>query len=103
MSIKGTTALFVSLSALSVAAVLAGACAINPQPLPPDTNDGSFGGVDAGSFGQTADGLDGAAVPNAGDTDAGAGGGSGGLDSGDASTDASTDAAITDAAHDGSD
>jgi hypothetical protein len=75
------------------------ACTLNPQPLPPETPDGSLS-VDAGSFGENVDGA--ATVPTAGDRGDGGddGTGGGGLsdsDAGDAAADGSDDGAVTDA------
>ncbi len=99
---KTSSAALIPIAVCTLAIGLAGACAINPQPLPPDTFDASTG-VDAGSFNNQAAGDAAGAVPSA-DADAGTGGG-GGNDSGDGgkSADASSDADISDAANDGSD
>ncbi len=101
---KTSSALLISIAGCSLAIGLAAACAINPQPLPPDTFDASPN-VDSGSFdNQSGSGDAAGAVPSA-DADAGNTGGGGGGDSGDGGvkgTDASSDAS-TDAADDASD
>ncbi len=103
--IKTTAAVGLSVAALSLAIGLASACAINPQPLPPDTFDGSVG-TDAGAFGDQNGRADDAAASPAADTEGGAGGGAnndaGDGDGGPRSTDGG-DAGITDASYDGSD
>ena len=112
MSLKRTTtllsprlkpvllSLLLSGAGLSAATAVVVACAINPQPLPPDNPDGSFSGQDAGSTTKdNAGAVDGAAAPSA-DTDAGfAGGGNGDGDAGDGGD--GGDAGINDASDDG--
>lgn len=74
------------------------ACSLNPQPLPPDTPDGSMnvkdgagGGVDA-TFGDAGQAFDGA--PTAADAEADVDAGTdGAADAADASADAEADAA----------
>ena len=101
--IKASAAV-ISIAACGLAVVLAAACTINPQPLPPDTFDASMGS-DGGARDQNGSADDAAATPTA-DTDGGNGGGGSigdGGEGGDASADASDDGGILDAASDGSD
>jgi hypothetical protein len=94
----GRRAFVAALAAAAGVALVAAACTLNPQPLPPDNPDGSIGQMDAGSrFG----GEDAGAVPAPEGADAstdnvsGNGSPDGGEEGGttaDASTDASEDA-----------
>jgi hypothetical protein len=71
----------------------AGACSLNPQPLPPGSYDGSTAGLDAGKGGSdaTAFGDAGAPPPEDAGVDAPVLDGDAG-DAGDAESDATTDA-----------
>ena len=76
---------------------VAAACSLNPQPYPPDTNDGGKGGFDAttsdvanglGDSGSVEDAAEETSPPPGSDA-----GGDAATDAGDAETDAATDAA----------
>ena len=98
-SIQRARSLWMVLAAFAGTAALAAACTLNPQPLPPDRPDASFGNDDAGSgrFGNDEaaaapapqDAVDGGTVSGGGSFD----------DGGDAGTtaDAESDAQATDA------
>jgi hypothetical protein len=90
----GTTSAAGAIGALVVAA-----CAINPQPLPPDNADGSFNGGDAGSAlgNDKNDSTDAASTPSAAPDGGATGGGNNDSDAGDGGGDGASDAGSNDA------